>query len=48
MQLKRVNLDMRVDGEIVPDPSMAKYDPLSPEYVCRPVMRGDTFVNEEL
>jgi len=48
MQLKRVNLDMRVDGEIVPDPSMAKYDPLSPEYVCRPVMRGDTFVSEEL
>lgn len=41
--LKRVPLDMRrggPNGPIVPDPAMAKYDPSSPEYVCKPPSSG--------
>lgn len=35
--MDRVALDMRgPDGKIVPDPAMAKYDPSSAQYVCRP------------
>lgn len=36
-KLKRIKLDMRDEnGDIVPNPKYAKYDPCSPLYVCRP------------
>lgn len=50
-KMKRVKLDMRdSSGEIVPDPQHAKYDPASPEYVCREPKGASSkrYVNLEL
>lgn len=49
-RMKRINLDMRnQDGEIVPNPEYAKYDPNNPLYVCKPVAgAGRKYVNPVL
>lgn len=49
MRMRRVGLDMRTpDGHIVPDLKVAKYDPSSSEYVCKPVVDTSNTVNAEL
>lgn len=48
-RMDRVALDMRdASGRIVPDPLMAKYDPSSREYVCRPPVSNRNKVKAEL
>lgn len=49
MKLHRVGLDMRnAEGRVVPNPAMAKFDPASSEYVCRPLLDNTNTVNAEL
>jgi hypothetical protein len=48
-RMQRVALDMRdASGKIVPDPQMAKYDPSSHQYVCRPPVSNRNKVKAEL
>lgn len=48
-RLDRVALDMRDEsGTIVPDPAVAKYDPSSKEYVCRPPLSTRKVIKAEL
>jgi hypothetical protein len=47
--MELVALDMRgSDGKIVPNPEMAKYDPASPLYVCKPPVRKRKVAAAEL
>ncbi|WP_308160166.1 cell division protein FtsK [Mycolicibacterium goodii] len=47
MRMERVALDIRDEkGNIVPNPDMAKYDPASPQYVCRPTARRRKLIAE--
>lgn len=48
-RMDRVPLDTRdSNGRIVPNPDMAKYDPSSPEYVCRPPARSRNTVKADI
>ena len=48
-RMERVALDMRdANGQIVPDPQMAKYDPSSRQYVCRSPVSNRNTVKAEL
>lgn len=47
--MELVALDMRGgDGRIVPNPEMAKYDPSSPLYVCKPPIRKRQVADPEI
>ena len=49
MHMDRVLLDVRnSDGVIAPNPDMAKYDPSSTQYVCRPPAGSVQVLNPEL
>lgn len=46
-RLERVPLDIRdAGGQIIPNPAVAKYDPSSPTYVCRPRRNRKSIVAE--